>query len=82
VVHERHRVQRKGRVSSRFEPKDYSGYRFRVCGCAISGVMWSLFSTFVGPLLVLTLNCIKCDKTWRDCLIVFVSKKFVCQSNE
>jgi hypothetical protein len=37
-VHQRHRIQRKGGVSSRFAPKDYSGYRCGACGCAISGV--------------------------------------------
>jgi hypothetical protein len=37
-VHQRHRAQRKGRVSSRFAPKEYSGCRCGACGCPLAGV--------------------------------------------
>jgi hypothetical protein len=43
---------------------------------------WNFVSIYIGPSVVIVLNCIKLCKTWRDCLIVFVNKKFLCQSSE
>jgi hypothetical protein len=36
----------------------------------------------VGPSMVFTFNCINGSRNWRDCQIVFVNKKFLCQNSE
>jgi hypothetical protein len=40
-------------------------------------VKWNFVSMCIGPSVVIILNCFKLSKTRRDCLIVFVNKKFL-----
>jgi hypothetical protein len=77
-VHQRHGAQRKGRVCSQLQPKDYSGYRCGTCGCALLGVGWSgvSFRRLLGRQWCSHWIALNGNKTWRDCKKDLLIRKF------